>query len=63
MAPGSPAALARIMPGGIILEVNRKPVENTDEFKKAMAGIPENSPVLLLIKEGESARYVALQAK
>ena len=47
--------------GDMILEVNRKPVENTDEFRKAMAGIPDKNAVLLLVKEGEYARYVALK--
>jgi serine protease Do len=61
VVPGSPAALAQIKPGGIILEVNRKPIKNTEELKKAMAGMPENSAVLLLVKEGKYARYVALQ--
>lgn len=62
VAPDSAAAFANIKPGGIILEVNRKPVENTEEFKKALAGIPENSAVLLLIKEGDYARYVTLKS-
>jgi serine protease Do len=61
VSPNSAAALANIKPGGIILEVNRKPVENMEEFKKAIAEIPENSAVLLLVQEGEYARYVALK--
>jgi serine protease Do len=60
VSPNSAAALANIRPGGIILEVDRKPVKNMEEFKKAIAAIPENSPVVLLIKEGEYARYVVL---
>jgi len=63
VAQGSVAALANIKPGGMILEVNRQPIENTEELKKAMAEAPEDSPVLLLILEGEYARYVALQTE
>jgi serine protease Do len=61
VAPDSLAAVANIKPGGIILEVNRKPVENMEEFKKAIAEVPDNSAVLLLVQEGEYARYVALK--
>jgi serine protease Do len=63
VSPNSAAALANIRPGGIILEVDRKPVKNMEEFKKAIAAIPENSPVVLLIKEGEYARYVVLETE
>jgi serine protease Do len=61
VAPDSVAALANIKPGGIIQEVNRKAVHNTEEFKKALVQTPEDSAVLLLIKEGAYARYVALK--
>jgi serine protease Do len=61
VAPDSVAALANIKPGGIIQEVNRKAVHNTEEFKKALVQTPEDSVVLLLIKEGAYARYVALK--
>jgi serine protease Do len=60
VAPDSAAALANIKPGGIIREVNRKPVENMEDFKKTIAEVPENSAVLLLVQEGEYVRYVAL---
>jgi serine protease Do len=60
VAQDSAAALAGINPGAMIREVNRKPVENMKDFKKALAEVPENSPVLLLVQEGEYARYVAL---
>jgi serine protease Do len=63
VAQGSVAALANIKPGGMILEVNRQPIENTEELKKAIAEAPEDSPLLLLILEGEYARYVVLQTE
>ena len=62
VSPGSAAAMASIKPGNIILEVNRVRVENVDELEKAIAKVPKDSAVLLLIQEGEFARYVALQA-
>jgi len=60
VTPGSAAALAGINPGAVILEVNRKPVSNTEEFKRAVAQTPEKS-AMLLIKDGQYSRYVALK--
>ena len=63
VTPGSAAALAGINPGAVILEVNRKPVSNTEEFKRAVAQTPEKGAVLLLIKDGQYSRYVAVKAE
>jgi serine protease Do len=63
VTPGSEAALAGINPGAVILEVNRKPVSNTEEFKRAVAQTPEKGVVLLLIKDGQYSRYVALKTE
>ncbi len=59
--PGSAAALAGINPGAVILEVNRKPISNTEEFKRVLAQTPKKGTVLLLIKDGQYSRYVALK--
>jgi len=61
VTPGSAAALAGINPGAVILEVNRKRVNNTEDFKQAVAQTPENGAVLLLLKDGQYSRYVALK--
>jgi len=63
VTPGSDAALAGINPGAVILEVNRKPVSNAEEFKRAVAQTPEKGVVLLLIKDGQYSRYVALKTE
>jgi serine protease Do len=63
VTPGSVAALAGINPGSVILEVNREPVSNIEEFKRAVTKIPEKAAVLLLIKDGQYSRYVALNAE
>jgi len=61
VAPDSAAAMAGINPGSIIKEVNRKPVNDTDGFKRAIAQTSEKGTVLLLIKDGQYTRYVALR--
>jgi serine protease Do len=57
----SAAAMAGIKPGTIIIEVNRRTVNDTDDFKQAIAETSEKGTVLLLIKEGQHTRYVALR--
>lgn len=63
VTPGSVAAMAGINPGTVIVEVNRKRVNNTDDFKRAVAQTPESGTILLLIKDGKYTRYVTLKVE
>ncbi len=56
---GSLAAMAGIVPGSLILEVNRKPVGSPAEFAAALAGAG-NSATLRLQENGRS-RFVTLR--
>ncbi|MHC4159915.1 MAG: DegQ family serine endoprotease [Planctomycetota bacterium] len=58
--PGSLADLAGISSGTLIIEVNREPVENTDQFNEAMEKAAEQGTVLLLIKDKRYTRFVVL---
>ena len=58
--PGSPADLAGIHQGDIILGINRQPVTSVKETKEAMAGAKDNDSVLLLVKRGEGTFFAAL---
>jgi serine protease Do len=60
VAPGSVAALADIQPGMLIQEVNRKQVQDVNEFKQAIRKSENSKTVLLLIREGQYSRYVVL---
>lgn len=60
VAPGSVAAMAGISRGTVILEVNRKPVNTSDDFKQAVKKTSKNKQVLLLIRENEVSRYIVL---
>jgi len=60
VAPGTPAHLAGLKPGVLILEVNRKAVKNSQEF---MESIYESKNILLLVQEGQYTRYVILQSE
>ena len=59
--PGSIAELAGITPGALIMEVNRKPVENTKSFKQAIEDAAKEDAVLLRIKQEQAAVFVVLK--
>lgn len=59
--PDSIADQANIKPGSLIQEVNRNRVRNTQEFNRAVERTPARGTVLLLVKEGQYSRYVALR--
>ncbi|MDO4557909.1 MAG: PDZ domain-containing protein, partial [Planctomycetia bacterium] len=50
--PGSPAEMARLQPGVVILEVNRTPVSTTEDFAKVI-NESEKRRVLLLVRNAE----------
>ncbi|MEJ5348137.1 MAG: DegQ family serine endoprotease [Desulfosoma sp.] len=59
--PDSPAAEARLRPGDLIKEVNRKKIQNLRDYNQAIRGVEKKSSLLLLIKRGERTFYVVLQ--
>jgi len=60
VAPDSLAARAGIAPGTVILEVNRQPVGDVAEFRRAVAAGSEDRRVLLLVRSGGMQRFVVL---
>lgn len=59
--PGSIAAMAGIRTGTIILQVDRQPVTNAAEFRRAVKNSSDDNRVLLLVNQGEMQRYVVLR--
>ncbi len=53
--PSSPASAVGLERGMVIQEVNRKPVNNVDQYKQALAGA-DNQQVLLLVNQGGVTR-------
>ncbi len=47
--PGSPADNAGLQQGDVILEVDRKPVQNAAEVQKALGSIPKGQDALVLV--------------
>ncbi len=56
----SPAALAMIKPGSLIVAVNRKKVTSLEEFNKALAESEKEGSVLLAVRQGDTNRFIAL---
>ena len=59
---GSPAQLAGIDAGSVILQVNRKPVKSIEDFRAAIEEQPLDQGVLLLVRSGQTTRFVVLKA-
>jgi serine protease Do len=58
VGPSSPAAEAGLRRGDVIQQVNRKPVKNTSDFERAVAGSKEDT--LLLVNRHGSTIYLAV---
>jgi len=59
--PGTPAADAGLRRGDVILEVNRKPVDNVDVYMEQIKKSAEGKSVLLLVRRGENTVFLALK--
>ena len=60
--PDSTAAETGLQRGDVIQEVNRKPVNNVEQFRAAVRAAA-NQPLLLLINRGGSSSYVVISPK
>jgi serine protease Do len=58
---GSPAARAGIEPGSVILRVNRQDVHDAADFTRALGEARTTQRVLLLVRQGDVQRYIALR--
>lgn len=58
---GSPAEDAGLRRGDIILEVNRHPVEDVDDYRKALREGEKGKNVLLLVRRGDNTIFLALK--
>jgi serine protease Do len=57
---GSPAAEAGLHSGDLITEVNRHPIENLNDYRRALKQVKKGENLLLLVKRGGGALYVVL---
>ena len=60
VTPGSPAAIAGLKSNSLIMAVNRKKIANIAEFSTAINEAAKEGRVLLMIRQGDAIRIVAL---
>ncbi len=60
IAPGSPADEAGMREGDLILEVNRQPVQNMEEYVSALNKMKSGGKILLLVKRGNYSQFVII---
>ena len=58
---GSAAEESGIRRGDVIVEINRKPVRNVEDYRKAIAGTRKGKGVLFLVRRGDSTLFLALK--
>lgn len=61
--PSSPAALAGLKKGALIMGVNRQKVSNVDEFNHALSQTTKDQPTLLQVKQGDLYLFISLQTE
>jgi len=61
VSPNSLADLGGLKKGALILEVNQKKVSTTGQFNAALKETPAGKPLLLLIKQGGSIRFLSIK--
>ncbi|MFZ2444744.1 MAG: DegQ family serine endoprotease [Syntrophobacteraceae bacterium] len=59
---GTPAAEARLRPGDLIKEVNRKKVQNIRDYKQITEKMKKGEPLLLLVKREGNTFYIAIKS-
>lgn len=61
--PNSPAGFVGLKKGALILSINQQPVATREEFYKQIKATPSGKPVLFLIKQGSTTRFVSLKVE
>lgn len=59
--PGGPGSRAGLQPGDVILEIDRRPVRNIQDYQKAVERKPKGKGWLLLVRRGEDTMFLALK--
>ena len=61
--PDSQAAEEGIMPNDIILEINRKTISSTDDFKRCLGKVKPGDSVLFLLQRDNNTFYKAFKVR
>jgi serine protease Do len=63
VSPDSAADRAGIRRGDVILEVDSKPTNSSDDFRVATQEIPKNKPLLMLVRRGAHTLFFTLKVE
>ncbi|MFY7842958.1 MAG: DegQ family serine endoprotease [Rhabdochlamydiaceae bacterium] len=58
---GSPAAMAGLRPGFLILQVNHDPVKSLDDFSRIISNLGKNKRLILLVKQGYNMKFYTIK--
>jgi serine protease Do len=59
--PGSAADEAGLQKGDVIVEVDRKPVRDVGDFRKALANVKKDQRILFLVRREGNSLFLALK--
>jgi serine protease Do len=59
VAPDGPSE-GKLRPGDVIEELNNQPVASADDLAAKVRAVPSDKPLLLRVRRGDQARYVAI---
>jgi serine protease Do len=57
----SPVAWAGIKKSALILEVNKKPIANVEDFNVIVKQLEPGKPILMLIRQGDATRFLSIK--
>lgn len=60
VAPGSPAQWVGLKSGSLVMEINQQPIASVGQFNRAIGELKKGSHVLLLVRQDQATRYIAL---
>ncbi len=59
--PNSPAAFAGLKKGAVIVAVNQTKIQNVEEFYRQLEATEKGKPLLILVRQGDSIRFISLR--
>lgn len=59
--PGTPAAWAGLKKGALLMAINQKKIESVSEFKAITEALQTGAPIVLLVKQGDTIRFISLR--
>ncbi len=59
--PGTPAAMAGMHPGFLIVQINQSKITNVEDFNNAMNNLGKDKRIILLIRQGNHMKFYTIK--